>query len=73
MDFFRACPFDDFFNSPVGGLQENIFSTALCFRYKNHEVAIVCKKEVFSDRLWAVGVSAVFTDYALFFVMTLLR
>ncbi len=55
-----------FFNSPIGGLQENIYSTAVYLKTKNHEVTVVCKEGVFASRLRTVGVTVVVTDYALF-------
>lgn len=55
-----------FFNSPIGGLQENIYATAAYLKEKNNEVTVVCKEGVFADRLRAIGVTVVVTDYALF-------
>ncbi|QFY79347.1 glycosyltransferase [Alcaligenes faecalis] len=55
-----------FFNSPIGGLQENIYSTAVYLKAKNNEVTVACKEGVFADRLRAIGVAVVVTDYALF-------
>ncbi|MES5326111.1 glycosyltransferase family 4 protein [Alcaligenes phenolicus] len=55
-----------FFNSPVGGLQENIYSTAVYLKDGNHEVSVVCKEGVFADRLRSIGVVVIATDYALF-------
>lgn len=55
-----------FFNSPIGGLQENIHSTAVYLKARGHEVTVVCKEGVFASRLRTIGVTVVVTDYALF-------
>lgn len=52
-----------FFNSPVGGLQENIYSTVSYLKKQGGKATVVCKNGSFSDRLRAIGVDVICTDF----------
>ncbi|NMH67670.1 glycosyltransferase family 4 protein [Bacillus sp. RO3] len=52
-----------FFNAPAGGLHENVFSTAKeCIKNK-HEVTVLCKEGVFTNKLLKSGVNVINTTF----------
>lgn len=55
-----------FFNAPQGGLHENILASARYMLAKRHRVTVVCRPGPFAERLRAVGVGVIETDYSTF-------
>lgn len=53
-----------FFNAPLGGLHENVLSTALYCKMNNFKVTVLCKSGAFQEKLEKLGVKVITTDYS---------
>lgn len=51
------------FNAPMGGLHENLFSSALFMKEKNHDVWVVIKEGPLNERLKSHGINTIVIDY----------
>src|SRR5699024_6283325 len=53
-----------FFNAPMGGLHENVYSTVLFMKRNNCDVYIVLKPGLLQQRLNAQGIHTITTDFS---------
>lgn len=53
-----------FFNAPLGGLHENVLSTALFCRKNNFDITVLCKSGPFQKKLIKLGVNVMTTDFS---------
>ncbi|MBS4204786.1 glycosyltransferase family 4 protein [Lederbergia citrea] len=52
-----------FFNAPLGGLHENVLSTALYSKKNNCDVTVLCKPGLFQEKLNRLGIHTITTDF----------
>src|SRR5699024_4490113 len=53
-----------FFNAPMGGLHENVYSTALFMKRNNCDVYVVLKAGLLQKRLNLQGIKTITTDFS---------
>jgi len=53
-----------FFNSPSGGLHENVLQTANYLKSKGNQVTVICKPGVFSQTLEGLGIDRIESNFA---------
>lgn len=53
-----------FFNAPMGGLHENVYSTALFMKRNNCDVYVVLKPGLLQERLNRQGIRTITTDFS---------
>ncbi|MEH7419484.1 glycosyltransferase family 4 protein [Neobacillus drentensis] len=52
-----------FFNAPLGGLHLNAMSTALHCKKNGHDVTVVCKKGIFTEKLRKANINIINTNF----------
>jgi glycosyltransferase involved in cell wall biosynthesis len=52
-----------FFNAPLGGLHLNVMSTALHCKKNGHDVSVICKEGVFSEKLREENINVIHTNF----------
>jgi glycosyltransferase involved in cell wall biosynthesis len=52
-----------FFNAPMGGLHENVFSTAKHCIKNNIDITILCKEGIFQKKLLEIGANVITTNF----------
>src|SRR5699024_3034628 len=52
------------FNAPMGGLHENVYSSAIFMQQKGHEVYVVLKEGELQQRFEKQGIKTITTDYS---------
>jgi len=52
-----------FFNAPLGGLHLNVMSTALHCKQNGHDVTVVCKEGIFTEKLLESDINVINTNF----------